>query len=85
MSFVQLQLPECVSTTSCKGKMQSDNICEYNPSAKSTTIGQSGEPDRSVNKHHDHGKNNKLGKGLFCVLFNPLTAMRELISRSEAS
>ena len=84
MSFVQLQLPKCVSTTSCKGKMQSDNICEYNPFAKSTTIGQSGEPDRFVNKHRDRGKNNKLCKGFSCVLFHPLTAVGEVISRSEA-
>ena len=83
MSFVQLQLPKCVSTTSCKGKMQSDNICEYNPFAKSTDIGQSGEPDRFVNKHHDRGKNNKLCKGFSYVLFHPLTAVREVISRSE--
>ena len=84
MSFVQLQLPKCVSTTSCKGKMQSDNICEYNPFVKSTIIRQSGEPDRFVNKHHDRGKNNNLRKGFSCVLFHPLTAVREVTSRGEA-
>jgi len=84
MSFVQLQLPKCVSTTSCKGKMQSDNICEYNPFVKSTIIRQSGELDRFVNKHHDRGKNNNLRKGFSCVLFHPLTAVRDVTSRSEA-
>ena len=83
-SFIQLQLPKCVSTTGCKGKMRSDNICEYNAFAKSTTIGQSGEPDRFVNKHHDRGKNNKPCKGFSYVLFHDLTAVREVTSRSEA-
>lgn len=84
MSFVQSQLPKCVSTTRNKGKKQSDNKYEYNPFAKLTNIGLSGEPNGFVNQHHDYGKNNELCKGLSCVLFDPLTAMRKVISLSEA-